>query len=169
MALCSHPQKNYTPECFHLFSYDQIVDFELIENGGSIASGGLGRALTGGILFGGAGAVVGAATRKGQATCNQLFVKITMKNYDAPAFYIYLINNTEVKKNSSTYISCMKIGQDLLSKLQLIVNEIESETTTLVSGAIDAADEIRKFKSLLDDGIISAEEFEMKKKQLLGI
>ncbi len=32
-----------------------------------------------------------------------------------------------------------------------------------------AADEIMKFKALLDDGIITEEEFAMKKKQLLGI
>ena len=31
------------------------------------------------------------------------------------------------------------------------------------------ADEIRKYKALLDDGIITQEEFETKKKQLLGI
>lgn len=30
-------------------------------------------------------------------------------------------------------------------------------------------EEIRKFKALLDDGIISQEEFESKKKQLLGL
>ena len=31
------------------------------------------------------------------------------------------------------------------------------------------ADEIRKFKGLLDAGIITQEEFDAKKKQLLGI
>jgi hypothetical protein len=34
---------------------------------------------------------------------------------------------------------------------------------------VDAADEIRKFMSLLDDGIITEEEFQDKKKQLLGL
>lgn len=33
---------------------------------------------------------------------------------------------------------------------------------------LSAADEIRKYKALLDDGIITEEEFELKKKQLLG-
>ena len=37
------------------------------------------------------------------------------------------------------------------------------------SVAISAADEIRKYKQLADEGIITAEEFEMKKKQLLGL
>ena len=35
--------------------------------------------------------------------------------------------------------------------------------------AVSAADEIRKYKQLADEGIITAEEFEKKKKELLGI
>ena len=35
--------------------------------------------------------------------------------------------------------------------------------------AVSPADEIRKFKGLLDDGIITQEEFDAKKKQLLGL
>ena len=31
------------------------------------------------------------------------------------------------------------------------------------------ADELRKYKKLLDDGVISQEEFDAKKKQLLGL
>jgi multidrug resistance efflux pump len=37
------------------------------------------------------------------------------------------------------------------------------------SDAVSDADEIRKYKALSDDGIISREEFEQKKKQLLGL
>lgn len=38
-----------------------------------------------------------------------------------------------------------------------------------MASSIDPADEIRKFKKLADDGIITQEEFEAKKKQLLGL
>ena len=34
---------------------------------------------------------------------------------------------------------------------------------------VDAFEEIRKFKQLLDEGIISEAEFNMKKKELLGL
>ena len=34
---------------------------------------------------------------------------------------------------------------------------------------VPAADEILKFKKLLDEGIITQEEFDLKKKQLLGL
>lgn len=41
--------------------------------------------------------------------------------------------------------------------------------TSTENNSIDAADHIRKFKQLADDGIITQEEFEAKKKQLLGV
>lgn len=53
--------------------------------------------------------------------------------------------------------------------------ESEPESKALPAGIEDApvavsqADEIRKFKELLDDGILTQEEFEAKKKQLLGL
>lgn len=40
---------------------------------------------------------------------------------------------------------------------------------TAESAPISAADEIRKYKQLADEGIITAEEFEKKKKELLGL
>lgn len=45
----------------------------------------------------------------------------------------------------------------------------QSVTVLTENHRIDIADEIRKFKSLLDDGIITQEEFDAKKKQLLGL
>ena len=35
--------------------------------------------------------------------------------------------------------------------------------------AVSAADELKKFKELLDSGVITQEEFDAKKKQLLGL
>lgn len=46
--------------------------------------------------------------------------------------------------------------------------QMVSESANVNSG-VGAADEIKKFKELLDQGIISQEEFDAKKKQLLGI
>ena len=46
----------------------------------------------------------------------------------------------------------------------IIANRKTSESTDS-----DQADDIRKYKKLLDDGIITQEEFEAKKKELLGM
>jgi predicted Zn-dependent peptidase len=50
-----------------------------------------------------------------------------------------------------------------------ILSSMISNHTSENKQQIDAASEIRKFKELLEDGIISAEEFEDKKKQLLEL
>lgn len=44
-----------------------------------------------------------------------------------------------------------------------------SNSNTPAEPTLDGPDQIRKYKSLLDDGIITQEEFDMKKKQILGL
>ena len=48
-----------------------------------------------------------------------------------------------------------------------MVQEGQKPNNTMVQSS--NADELRKFKELLDDGIITEEEFRVKKKQLLGL
>ena len=44
-----------------------------------------------------------------------------------------------------------------------------TQSTTVVQQALSTADELKKFKELLDIGVITQEEFDAKKKQLLGL
>lgn len=48
------------------------------------------------------------------------------------------------------------------------IEELQGVTNSKVEAPSDA-NELRKFKELMDDGIISEEEFEAKKKQVLGM
>ena len=60
--------------------------------------------------------------------------------------------------------------EELLSTLaQLLGAQEQSETATASVPQLSAADEIAKFKGLLDSGAITQEEFDAKKKQLLGL
>lgn len=45
----------------------------------------------------------------------------------------------------------------------------QKNAPVVVTGAVSSADELKKFKELLDMGIITQEEFDAKKKQLLGL
>ncbi|EPZ54444.1 hypothetical protein H477_3583 [[Clostridium] sordellii ATCC 9714] len=45
-----------------MYNYKDIIEFELLEDGESITKGGLGRAVAGGVLLGGVGAIVGGVT-----------------------------------------------------------------------------------------------------------
>lgn len=64
-------------------------------------------------------------------------------------------------------------SQQIVSELSYAIesskNAANTTTTTNVYQAQSAADEILKFKQLLDSGIITQEEFDAKKKQLLGL
>src|SRR5690625_7856669 len=76
-----------------VYNYNDIIGFELLEDGESLSKGGLGRALAGGALFGGVGAVVGGITgkRKNKGVCTSLRIKITLKDKSNPAEYIDFI------------------------------------------------------------------------------
>lgn len=150
-----------------VYKYSDILDFELLEDGESVSQGGLGRALVGGALFGGAGAIVGGVTgkKKSKGFCTSLRIKITLKDIDNPVEYIDFIT-TKTKKDGFLYKDFYNQAQECLSVFQLICDQQEGSDSSVPVGS--NADEIRKFKELFDEGIITQEEFNAKKKELLG-
>ena len=56
-----------------------------------------------------------------------------------------------------------------IENLKKDFNKSTTSTTKQEKDMYDVADEIRELKDLLDDGILTQEEFDAKKKQLLGI
>ena len=75
-------------------------------------------------------------------------------------------------KDGFVYRSVAESAQECLSLLQVICNsktETASSQQPGTAAVLSAADEIRKFKGLLDDGIISQSEFDAKKKELLNL
>lgn len=67
--------------------------------------------------------------------------------------------------------ACDKILKEITTDPEIENNSSEPEPLILDPdySITSAADEIRKYKSLLNDGIITQEEFEAKKKQLLNL
>lgn len=154
-------------------SYDSIIDYELIEDGSTLTKGGvsIGRAVVGGALFGETGAVLGGISGKTKTIplCTNLKIKITLNDMSAPVTYITFIN-TQTKKDSLMYKLAADSAQQCLSMLNIICLGNETAQSQPQSGtSFSAADEIAKFKKLMDDGIITPEEFEKKKSELLGL
>lgn len=86
-----------------LYTFDEILDFKIIENGVSVTEGAnlLGAAV-GGLVFGGAGAIVGAmaGSRKTQGKCNEMVLKITVNRVKNSTRYLHIIGqNTEFKES----------------------------------------------------------------------
>lgn len=154
-----------------IHKYSDIVNFELLEDGNSIITGGTGKALAGGLLFGRVGAIVGGTTanKAVQSVCSNFRVKITLNNLKIPVEYITLIKTMNVQKNTGLYKSYFKIAQEIISILEVICKNNDKDIVSNMSNKENnsSADEILKFKQLLDQGIITQEEFDKKKQELL--
>lgn len=82
------------------------------------------------------------------------------------AFGIMTIDTIKEKFNVALdKISAKKITD----RAHEILDEIRAKNKTLNTSQLSPADEIKKYKSLLDEGIITEEEFNTKKSQLLGL
>lgn len=66
------------------------------------------------------------------------------------------------RKDNQTAINIKKYLENIM------LNKSEKSSSTIVT-SVSEADELRKFKELLDEGIITQEEFNIKRKQLLGL
>lgn len=151
--------------------YNEILDFELIENDETIVKGGAGKALVGGLLFGTTGAIIGSSgNKKASAIVQKVEIIVRLRDMNYPTIS-YSIINTPTKKTSTLYSLNMRIAQDIISSLEIITKNYKNQNTisTESSNSFSVADEILKFKQLLDSGIITKEEFDDKKKQLLGL
>lgn len=153
----------------NIYDIEKITGYEIVENGNTVSSGGLGRAAIGALAFGGVGAIVGAATgrKKTKAVVDSLKIKITMNDLEVPVIYVDLITS-KTKVESWVYRSAISKADNILASLDIIVKQYQ-QSDSIGSPVPSPTDEIRKFKALLDDGIISQEEFDAKKAELLNL
>lgn len=156
-----------------IFPFSTLIDFELVEDGVSITKGGLGSAVAGGVLFGGVGAIVdGGLGKKQKDVVHKMSIILNLRDEWIPRMEIALIK-AETKKGGVVYKLNKDLAQQMLSLLTTITDIEESEDHNInqptPSTEKSAADELLKFKQLLDMGAITQDEFDAKKKQLLGL
>ena len=160
-----------------IFSYSDVLEYEIrIDNEVAISSKtvnkkGVGKALVGGALFGGVGMIAGAIAGNGKASTNQSLKEIhhytlSLKVNDIlqPAFVIELESLQIAEEVAATFaIICQSYNRT--EESDELIAESQSVKT---ASKLDKFDEIKKYKELLDAGIITQEEFEIEKKKLLG-
>ncbi len=149
--------------------YSDIISYRPNEKGhGKLVKHGITRAIVGGALAGSVGAIIGATTGgKSQEYVDHLGVIVNLK--DGSNFEV-VISSTSIKSNSLSAKLFFKVQDQLISTLESIVSENQSNASASNNAkSDDPTVEIRKYKKLADDGIITDEEFEKKKKQLLNL
>lgn len=72
-----------------------------------------------------------------------------------------------LKEKSESVAS--NVAEKASSKTSVVEKSSETTSDSTLEKSEDAYEELKKFKKLLDDGIITQEDFDAKKKQLLGL
>lgn len=158
-----------------LFDFNQLVDYELLEDGETLTSKkvSLGKAAVGGLIFGPVGTIVGGLSGKSKtkSTCTSMSIRISVNSTLYNQIEIPLITK-EVKKSSSAYKVAKDNANHIISLLDIISDIAEKETpipvTVQKTSSSSIADELSKMKGLLDAGVITQEDFDNFKKKILG-
>lgn len=155
----------------NIFKFDDIDYCEMNEDGETLASvtkSGVGRALVGGALFGAVGAVVGAQTGKeriaSKAIVNNVTIHVQFKGGRGSVRCTLM--EIPGEQGGEHHTRAIKIGKNIVSALEGVIN---ADAEALPSSQKGAAADLRELKSLMDEGIITKEEFDAKKKQMLGL
>ena len=150
----------------HYYDYKDILQFELFEDGNSVIKGRAGSAVVGDLTFGTIGGIVGGSmSRKMNSFVTSIQVIITVNDMDFPKIVINILANGRAQRGSFIYKKLIDYAKLITSTLANMQAQVQnSEHNDVVS----SADEIKKYKELLDSGAITQEEYDTKKKQLLG-
>lgn len=156
------------------FSKEGTLEHVSVVSGGGASGGGanLGGAIAGGILFGGVGAIIGSRMHT-EIKIDPIKTEIIKKD-SRKAYLLYKDENGDLVQQSFDYeyynFFMKHFPHKEFSKVQDHVDastpSVEEKKANPTSSNIE---EIKKYKELLDMGIITQAEFDVKKKELLGL
>ena len=151
------------------YDYTDIIGYELFEDGNSVLKGSMVGAAIGEAALGTAGGIIGSSMRrKISSTITSMQVIIILKDMQHPNVTINVLTG-KTQRGSFTYKNLMQQAKFIMSTFDNIKNQVAEKQAKVSEALPSSADEISKFKSLLDSGAITQDEYEAKKKQLLGI
>lgn len=168
-------------------NYSDIIEVSYIENGDQLFSKSTGRtvggAIVGGVLMGGAGAVVGGLSgdSKQNKVVKNMDIKILLRNTDETSCILHFMDSSNPLKTKEAtdkshyeeFLNNANKAKDLLSVIIDDVKQTATQSAPVIAQpsapqSISVADELMKLAKLKADGILTDEEFVAQKKLLLG-
>lgn len=174
-----------TPDNIYVHRYSDIVSISYEENGNNVFNKSLGGAVVGGILFGGAGAIVGGNTAKSTQNkeIKQMDIKILLKSTSNPTLILSIYQiikdgpllQTKHYADRVHYEGLMKEAEGIKDIFSIILDIEDKDLSSQKQSpnvqhteAFSVADEIAKLAKLKEQGIITDEEFKVQKKKILN-
>lgn len=154
----------------HIFNFQDLISYEIIQNGEKAISGNAGDAAASAILFGTAGAIVGASSKKTiSEMCHDLHIEIRVNDLNK-SLLILPCSTGEIAVNCSIFQDRVQKAHEILSILSYIKSNAEhtnKDIPDFKNASEDIYDELEKLHGLKGKGIITEEEFQKKKESLL--
>ncbi len=164
--------------------FKDIINYKVYENGSSIIESNIGKTLLGSAIAGINGAIIASQTQhKISNICNDLSIIIYSTSTHKQISLHYIINS-KCDKTSSAYRKMQNNINNICGELESIIalnhqlaHSSHNSTTPnkntvkeqLNNFSQDLKEELKKIKELYDEHLITKEEYETKKKQILGI
>ena len=158
-----------------IYNFNDLISYEVYENGKSKVQGRAGAALIGGAFFGIAGLIVGSSmSRSIEEKCKELKLFIRLNDIDGPQIVLVYAHNVDLDKSGWTYRKMKENVQSICSILEYMLNEKTLEQSCAIeheekNAKSSSKKQLQELKEMLDDGLITQEDYEKKKKQILGL
>ena len=160
-----------------VYDFKNIINYEIYEDGNSVVKGSAGRALIGGAFFGVTGALIGSSgKRKISNYCQSLKLLVRINDIEQPLLEIPFIN-TKTQKDGITYKNCLNSLQQICAYFEYMINNktIEESAKTLNDSVEERRntqtkskkEKLTELKELFEDGLITEEDFNNKKQDIL--
>lgn len=162
----------------YLLRFDNIISFSIVQDNKEVLKkSGVKRAIAGGILFGPTGAIVGAITgsEKSVNYVSNLWIKIDLDGKDTERNFVNipLIVARKTATNSDKYKSVATSVERIIEFLSDITESEDEESIEIIEETQmnndDEFEKIKRYKDLLDRGILTQDEFDKKKQELLKL
>jgi hypothetical protein len=163
-----------------ILKFDEILDFEVIENGNSVVSSRTGSAIAGGLLFGGLGAIAGASgSRTINNECTMLKLKLKIYTNDVKNSVITLdFLENSIPKVSDLYENLVETINKMISFLKIAresnrQQERKEDKKVVIENTINEKQDnnlskLKELAELKEQEIISDKEFQEAKKKILS-
>lgn len=174
---------------YEVFNYNSIIEVSYEENGNQLYTKSAGRtvggAIVGGVLMGGAGAVVGglSGASKQNKEVKSIDIKILLRSTSRSSCVLHFkdidrdlkTKDDSDRKMYETFTKNANEAKDLLSviidnakQIQVSAPVVKPSIQQAPSTSSSVADELAKLAKLKADGILTEEEFKTQKAKLLG-
>lgn len=158
-----------------VYSYDELLSYGYYENEGQIqAKGGVGRAVVGGLIAGEAGAIVGSVTgsKTTRSVVSSMMVTVVLDNPYRASYEFILKNSSSIRQGSGEYVRAKREADKIVGFFDHVSGDtspIENNEPAPTSGVSESiSDEIVKLKNLMDQGILTEDEFAEAKRRLIS-